>query len=79
MGQLDFLLHEATFDEAEEDMAVQKKHATVAEAIQVGQDTRAKRILLSHFSQRYDSLSNIPAQLSKRVGFALDGLQIILI
>lgn len=51
------LVHEATFQEEEQESAEKKKHATVVEAIQVGRDIPASQTLLSHFSQRYVSVT----------------------
>lgn len=52
------LLHEATFEDDRRDDAIAKKHSTTGEAIAVGKKMGARRILLTHFSQRY---SKIPA------------------
>ena len=52
-----FLLHEATFGDAEQGQATQKKHSTVSEALRVAYDTRAQRVLLTHFSQRYIAMN----------------------
>lgn len=77
-ASVDFLLHEATFCEDEKEMSIKKKHSTVSEAIEVGREVRASKVLLSHFSQRYDSLPEVPVDLQGQVGIALDGLRIIL-
>lgn len=50
------LLHEATFDDEMGDDARTKKHSTTGEAIGVGMAMGARRILLTHFSQRYQKL-----------------------
>ena len=50
------LLHEATFDDEMEADARAKKHSTTSEAIGVGVAMGARRILLTHFSQRYQKL-----------------------
>ena len=47
------LLHEATFDDELQGDAEAKKHSTMSEAIGVGLAMRAKRVILTHFSQRY--------------------------
>lgn len=63
------LLHEATFDDELVGDAVAKKHSTTSEAIGVGVAMGAKRVLLTHFSQRYqkipgsNSMSNLRVQL----------------
>lgn len=50
------LLHEATFDDELIRDAKAKKHSTTSEAIGVGVAMGARRILLTHFSQRYQKL-----------------------
>ncbi|MCJ1352131.1 MAG: Zinc phosphodiesterase ELAC protein 2 [Icmadophila ericetorum] len=51
------LLHEATFDDELAGDAVAKKHCTTSEAIGVGVAMGARRILLTHFSQRYQKIA----------------------
>ena len=50
------LLHEATFDDEMKGDAIAKKHSTISEAIGVGVAMKARRVLLTHFSQRYSKL-----------------------
>lgn len=50
------LLHEATFDDELRRDAKAKRHSTTSEAIGVGLAMRARRILLTHFSQRYQKI-----------------------
>jgi ribonuclease Z len=50
------LIHEATFDDELQGDAIAKKHSTTAEAIEVGRQMNARRILLTHFSQRYQKI-----------------------
>lgn len=47
------LLHEATFDDELKGDAIAKKHSTTSEAIGVGVAMGARRVILTHFSQRY--------------------------
>lgn len=51
-----FLIHEATYRENESTMAYQKKHSTLSEAQMVATDIGCSRVLMSHFSQRYDNV-----------------------
>jgi ribonuclease Z len=51
------LIHEATFDDELGIEALAKKHSTISEAIGVGQRMGARRVLLTHFSQRYPKIS----------------------
>ena len=53
------LLHEATFDDEMKNDALAKKHSTISEAIGVGVAMGARRVLLTHFSQRYSRLPNL--------------------
>lgn len=53
------LIHEATFDDELQGEAIAKKHSTISEAVAVGVAMRAKRILLTHFSQRYAKLPKV--------------------
>jgi ribonuclease BN (tRNA processing enzyme) len=73
-SRVDFLLHEATFDEGEKEMCLAKKHSTVQEALRVARDMHALRVLLTHFSQRYKDPINLDAELQGKVGLALDGM-----
>ncbi|KAL3424737.1 tRNA processing endoribonuclease [Phlyctema vagabunda] len=50
------LIHEATFDDELRGDAMAKKHSTTSEALDVGRRMNARRILLTHFSQRYQKI-----------------------
>lgn len=50
------LVHEATFDDELQGDAEAKKHSTTSEAIGVGMAMGAKRVILTHFSQRYQKI-----------------------
>jgi ribonuclease BN (tRNA processing enzyme) len=50
-----FLIHEASYQETEANMALKKRHSTINEAFQVACDIPASRVLMTHFSQRYDN------------------------
>ncbi|KAI9846640.1 MAG: hypothetical protein M1838_001217 [Thelocarpon superellum] len=50
------LVHEATFDDELQGDAVAKKHSTTSEALGVGIAMGARRVLLTHFSQRYQKI-----------------------
>ena len=55
------LLHEATFDDELKSDAIAKKHSTTSEAIGVGVAMGARRVILTHFSQRYQNLPSMSA------------------
>lgn len=48
------LIHEATFSSDQQKQARGKMHSTVAEAVGVAKKMQAKRLLLTHFSQRFN-------------------------
>lgn len=53
----DLLIHESTLDDEKLGDAVSKRHSTTSEALQVGILMKAKKIILTHFSQRYKSFT----------------------
>lgn len=50
------LVHESTFDDELQGDALAKRHSTMSEAIEVGRRMGARRIMLTHFSQRYQKV-----------------------
>lgn len=50
------LVHEATFDDDMQGDAIAKRHSTISEAIGVGAAMGARRVILTHFSQRYSKI-----------------------
>ena len=53
-----FLIHEATFRNTELTMAQKKRHSTTGEALEIATAIpRCSRLLMTHFSQRYDNLT----------------------
>ena len=63
------LLHEATFDDEMQSDAEAKKHSTMSEAIGVALAMNAKRLLLTHFSQRYQKIPQLGALDKIRIRF----------
>lgn len=71
------LIHEATFEPDLHGQALQKRHSTVEEALQMAADMGAWRTILTHFSQRYPKLPvGLPANGSEHhnVMLAFDGM-----
>ncbi|EOO04106.1 putative ribonuclease z protein [Phaeoacremonium minimum UCRPA7] len=50
------LIHEATLDDELSGDALVKKHSTMSEALGVAREMEARRVLLTHFSQRYPKI-----------------------
>lgn len=63
------LVHEATFDDDMQKDAEAKKHSTISEAIGVAQAMGAKRLVLTHFSQRYQKIPQLRALAKINVNF----------
>jgi ribonuclease Z len=55
----DVLIHEATFAEQDEHLAVQSMHSTTTMAARVASEARVRGLLLTHFSPRYTKESRI--------------------
>lgn len=52
------LIHESTLDDELRGDALAKRHCTMSEALGVAKEMRARRVLLTHFSQRYPKIAN---------------------
>lgn len=60
----DILIHEATFAQADEDLARQSMHSTAAMAARVAHEAGARRLIITHISPRYVEGQQIgPAEL----------------
>ncbi|KAK5989882.1 Ribonuclease Z 1 [Cladobotryum mycophilum] len=53
------LVHECTFGDDKRDHAKAKKHSTMGEALWVAKEMKARRTLLTHFSQRYSKSDSL--------------------
>jgi ribonuclease Z len=58
----DLLIHESTFAEVDSDRAERTAHSTARQAAETARDADARRLLLTHFSARYDDLSPLLAE-----------------
>lgn len=63
----DILIHEATFEDDMLGDALAKKHSTVSEALSLAKQMCARKVILTHFSQRYYSVPVIPSWAGGRV------------
>ncbi|CCK69736.1 tRNase Z KNAG_0C06430 [Huiozyma naganishii CBS 8797] len=73
----DLLIHEATLDNELTEDAVKKRHCTINEAIEVSNAMRAKKLILTHFSQRYPKAPSVDGNLAvfaREYCFAFDGM-----
>ncbi len=58
----DLLMHEATFTDAEAERAREVGHSTARQAAQVARDAEARRLLITHFSARYNDPAPLVAE-----------------
>ena len=56
---VDLLYHEATFADSEKERAAQTFHSTARQAAQVASDARVKKLMIGHYSSRYESLDTL--------------------
>lgn len=69
------LIHEATMQDEELELARAKGHSTVGDALHMAQQMNAAHVLLTHFSQRYPKLARLGAahaEATCAVGIAFD-------
>ena len=52
---VDLLYHESTYDKANEAKAAKYHHSTAAQAAQVARDAGVGKLLLGHYSARYEN------------------------
>lgn len=55
----DLLIHEATLEDNLQAAAIEKKHCTISEALKVGKWMKCKKLILTHFSQRYPKIPEL--------------------
>ncbi|SCV06182.1 LANO_0H23904g1_1 [Lachancea nothofagi CBS 11611] len=73
----DLLIHEATLDNELLEDAIKKRHCTINEAIQVSNEMKVDKLILTHFSQRYPKLPQVDNNIkieAKEYCFAFDGM-----
>ena len=73
---VDMLYHEATFLEADADLAAKTKHSTARQAAQIARQAQAGNLILGHFSTRYKHLDRFleeAAPIFPNVALAADG------
>jgi len=66
----DLIVHESTFGDTERDRARETTHSTAREAGEIAARAGARRLVLTHFSSRYD---HRPEVLQKQAAEAFDG------
>lgn len=74
--QVDLLYHEATFLDAHQSLAKKTKHCTAAQAANIAQLAKVKRLVLGHFSSRYRDKNDFLGEASpifEAVSLASDG------
>ena len=59
ISDADLLYHEATFLEKEKDRAKATMHSTAADAAKIAQKSKAKKLLIGHFSARYKNTDKL--------------------
>ncbi|CAI4045339.1 tRNase Z SKDI_11G2870 [Saccharomyces kudriavzevii IFO 1802] len=73
----DLLIHEATLENQLAEDAIKKRHCTINEAISVSNEMNARKLILTHFSQRYPKLPQLDNNIdvkAKEFCFAFDSM-----
>lgn len=61
----DILVSEATFTNEQKELAGKRKHMTAKQAAEVAKASKSKKLILTHFSQRYQSTSELEKEAKK--------------
>lgn len=61
----DLLVSESTFQDSEKEKAKEYKHMTASQAATIGKKAKVKKLILTHFSQRYEDLSEMKKEAKK--------------
>ena len=73
------LIHEATLEDGLEKDALLKKHTTTSQAVKIGEKCKAWRTILTHFSQRYQKIAQVPSNhLQTKTLIAFDHMRLSL-
>ncbi|XP_061557276.1 zinc phosphodiesterase ELAC protein 2 [Phycodurus eques] len=72
------LIHEATLEDGLEEEAMDKRHSTTSQAIDVGMRMQAEFVMLNHFSQRYAKVPLFSEDFTDRVGISFDHMRVCL-
>lgn len=65
LKDVDLLYHEATFAESEKERAKVTHHSTAKEAAEIALTAGVKRLLLGHYSSRYDDENQLQSEASE--------------
>ena len=63
----DLLIAEATYTSREENLAKEYKHLTAKQAGEIAKKAKAKKLILTHISQRYEASSNLILNEAKKI------------
>ncbi len=76
----DVLVHEATFADGERERAIETRHSTAREAAELAREAGVARLVLTHFSSRYEDDVSLLAREAReafpKAELAHDGLEI---
>jgi len=77
----DLLVHDSCFSQSEKEMAAEKKHSTATQAAELAAKAKAKRLVLTHFSNRYEDRRPLLEEARKTFREAVaaeEGLELVL-
>jgi ribonuclease Z len=63
----DLLISESTYSDEDKDLAIEHNHLTCVQAAQIAKKAKAKRLILTHISQRYENREGILVKEAKKV------------
>ena len=65
--QADLLISESTYTNKEKDLAIRYHHLTATQAAEIAKQAKAKKLILTHLSQRYENKEGIILAEAKKI------------
>jgi ribonuclease Z len=63
----DLLISESTYSDEDKELAIEHKHLTSVQAARIAKKAKAKKLILTHISQRYENREGILVKEAKKV------------
>jgi ribonuclease Z len=77
IGPVDLIYHESTYLSADEEKAIARFHSTASQAAQIAKKADAKKLLIGHFSSKYETLDEFLKEailIFENTELALEGI-----
>ena len=79
IGECDLFIHEGTYPNELEDIAIERQHSTISQAASLASMIKPKKLLITHFSSRivdFEREHKIAKNIFEQTYLAYEGLEI---